>query len=713
MEYINNLFLSNPATYSIDISNKAISSIDSLLPKLACFEQLAELDLSNNCLTSFPPDLSPLKNLQCITITGNVFANYNDLLSSLMTLPKLTQLNINVEDKKNVKIILKSLPNLQLLNGQVVKKYDEKKKEEIELDMEYDEDFKKEFDIYNLITAYGDFNEQNLNELSIIITEYSNQITKPGLLKSELIFIKLKTRHNLLQLCSKAMVELEGDNDISKVWNKISEENSELFDALNGLLKNSKSDTIDSYKERLEELEMENEMNIKKLNEEIQLRFKENQELTQKFNKDTNQMADNFNKEREDIIIAHNREKEEIIARYNKEIDEILNEYQGKDIDMKQFKAYREKIRDDYISRERNPNLDAENRKESGHAFDKGSDKKENLVKDKVLTDSDRFLSEKIDNTSNPPQLKLRYMSIDILKRLNLSKALTLNQLKELIQDIYLQKKRYDDKCLENHLAKETMEQYMYTYLNQRYGLKSIVINWTKLILEGMAKYSGIDSEILLFDRVLRNECEEGFHFVMKRAKDDIMQILKKIIKSKRRLISEKDMKITLENMTKTPLSEDIWKKVMEEFCNPSDRIVMISKVMERAQNVREESGRGYSKKITFVELKNFVLKYVLVLHEINTSKFITAFKSLDNDNTGILDKDNFKELIKLLKVEIDTKFTEKLIVLLDPNMNQCITFSDCLSIFETEQIPISINNDSGINIRRRMTLLELVNENA
>ena len=151
----------------------------------------------------------------------------------------------------------------------------------------------------------------------------------------------------------------------------------------------------------------------------------------------------------------------------------------------------------------------------------------------------------------------------------------------------------------------------------------------------------------------------------------------------------------------------------MEEFCNPSDRSVMVSKVMERAQNVREESGRGYSKKITFVELKNFVLKYVLVLHEINTSKFISAFKSLDNDNTGILDRYNFEELIKLLKVEIDSKFTEKLIALLDPNMNQCITFSDCLSIFETEQVPISINNDSGINIRRRMTLLELVNENA
>jgi hypothetical protein len=45
-------------------------------------------------------------------------------------------------------------------------------------------------------------------------------------------------------------------------------------------------------------------------------------------------------------------------------------------------------------------------------------------------------------------------------------RTLTLKQLKDLIYDIYNQKTKFDAKCDEGRLAKETMEQFMYTYLN-------------------------------------------------------------------------------------------------------------------------------------------------------------------------------------------------------------------------------------------------------
>ena len=45
-----------------------------------------------------------------------------------------------------------------------------------------------------------------------------------------------------------------------------------------------------------------------------------------------------------------------------------------------------------------------------------------------------------------------------------------MKQLKDLIGDIYLQKKRYDEMSAESKQPWETMEQFMYTYLNQRYG---------------------------------------------------------------------------------------------------------------------------------------------------------------------------------------------------------------------------------------------------
>ena len=46
------------------------------------------------------------------------------------------------------------------------------------------------------------------------------------------------------------------------------------------------------------------------------------------------------------------------------------------------------------------------------------------------------------------------------------NKIIPLKQLKELIEDIYVQKEKYDVKCHESMLRIETMEQFMYTYLN-------------------------------------------------------------------------------------------------------------------------------------------------------------------------------------------------------------------------------------------------------
>lgn len=51
-------------------------------------------------------------------------------------------------------------------------------------------------------------------------------------------------------------------------------------------------------------------------------------------------------------------------------------------------------------------------------------------------------------------------------------RALTLKQLKDMIEEIYASKAKYDQKYTDAKLPRETMEQHMYTYLNQKYGLK-------------------------------------------------------------------------------------------------------------------------------------------------------------------------------------------------------------------------------------------------
>jgi hypothetical protein len=54
----------------------------------------------------------------------------------------------------------------------------------------------------------------------------------------------------------------------------------------------------------------------------------------------------------------------------------------------------------------------------------------------------------------------------------------------------------------------------MYTYLNQRYGLKNLIIEWAAAIIAGIKKFSKDDHEVALFGKILRNECDEEFRFI-------------------------------------------------------------------------------------------------------------------------------------------------------------------------------------------------------
>jgi hypothetical protein len=93
-------------------------------------------------------------------------------------------------------------------------------------------------------------------------------------------------------------------------------------------------------------------------------------------------------------------------------------------------------------------------------------------------------------------------------------RVLTLRQLRDLINDIYSQKTKFDQKCEDNKLPRETMEQFMYTYLNQRYGLKNLIIEWAAAIIAGIKNFQKEDHDVALFGKILRSECDEEFRFI-------------------------------------------------------------------------------------------------------------------------------------------------------------------------------------------------------
>jgi hypothetical protein len=73
---------------------------------------------------------------------------------------------------------------------------------------------------------------------------------------------------------------------------------------------------------------------------------------------------------------------------------------------------------------------------------------------------------------------------------------------------------KYDSKCNESQLPLETMEQFLYTYLNQKYGLKTLIVEQASNLITGIKCYLHDDHEVTLFAKILKNECDEEFRYV-------------------------------------------------------------------------------------------------------------------------------------------------------------------------------------------------------
>ena len=123
----------------------------------------------------------------------------------------------------------------------------------------------------------------------------------------------------------------------------------------------------------------------------------------------------------------------------------------------------------------------------------------------------------------------------------------TLKMFKDLIYNIYESKEIFNKKCMENKKPKETLEQFIYTYFNFKYGLKNMVIEWATNIINGIKNYSLIDSEICLFGKILRNELDESSHMIIPKLKnafnENFLKILRKefSFKNEEEIIEEKN----------------------------------------------------------------------------------------------------------------------------------------------------------------------------
>ena len=115
----------------------------------------------------------------------------------------------------------------------------------------------------------------------------------------------------------------------------------------------------------------------------------------------------------------------------------------------------------------------------------------------------------------------------------------------------------------------------MYTYLNQKYGLKTLIVEWAASIIQGVKTFLREDHDVTLFAKILKNECDEEFRLIQVHVKDTLMQLVKVIYKDKYPLKSEVDVNAFLDSTANGKIEEWIWMKILDKMYEESDSLLL------------------------------------------------------------------------------------------------------------------------------------------
>ncbi len=300
-------------------------------------------------------------------------------------------------------------------------------------------------------------------------------------------------------------------------------------------------------------------------------------------------------------------------------------------------------------------------------------------------------------------------------------KKLTREQLNEIIQNIYKSKIAYDQNCIDLNKPLETIEQHMYQYLNNKYGLKNLTIEYASAIISGIKEYSKKDMNIKVFGMLLKNEIEENTLTIVEKIKQVVQETLEYFISQKNPYMAGGDVQKLCEKIKGGMVDEDVWnsfidtlflndkengKKVKDKIYEFIDRIM--AKSLDKIGNnlkfemTREEEDffnemKNYPKKIRYEDLINILIDYHIRVRKNYLKNMREIFMNNDENKDGVLTKKEFIKYINDLKIFHEETLEENIDYLLR-KMPQCekydfFSFSEIVDLFDQEQI-LKENNE-------------------
>ena len=633
-------------------------------------ENILLCNLCQNNLTTLPENLKSLQNLISLDLRKNNFKDINEIIEFVSQYKYLSDLKLDFSNSSQVQTLLNKIHNLLYING--------KSTEEYITPIDINKNIVDEIAI-----------EKKLNEFNDLFVIFQNNFQNEN--KEEL---------------SKDLYE-RFQNLINEEANKINKNNNGKnlpnYCLANNIIKSEVNLIIffiNSFFEHSELLNMENAKKdiSKKINNILNLLFgtlmKIIDELKIKIDS-TNKIK---NKTIELLLEYLNENNIYNKNNINEEYDSLKKLYK------KEKELFTLKIE----------KLQKENKLITDSLIKKGIDLSSSLNN---LNNSN--ISKKSINENNKNEIGIDATFLGLAG----AKILSKKQMHDFIDEIYDSKMEYDKVCSENHLKKESMEHYMYKFLNNKYGLKNLVIEWSSSIITGIKMYSSTDSDINLFSKILKNKIEEGQKLVVIKLKSTIKDLYDMYIKNKSRLnpnkgkskLNEKEIENILNSFNENILlNEDEWKNIIKSIYNEDEYKILIKYIINKISDKNDIEKKNYIKnlmskkksqvtredfdfankkklplKICYKEFVNILTGYQITYREKYLSNLHKLFIKCDEECVGVLNEDGFKKLLNSIDFiqKLGNEYSKKLLYKIDPHSYNNITFTEIVNLFSKEMV--------------------------
>ena len=469
------------------------------------------------------------------------------------------------------------------------------------------------------------------------------------------------------------------DNNYKSVFKKFKE-----FYKLNKERKDEYKNIIKSFNTKCKELNIKENKSIEKLsNEEINKELILYKVIFNELNKIKDELNMNkYNSNSLEELFNIMEENEKIKNRCNK----ILNERQNK----KDIKEQKEKHKSpkNTIKEKRNKIIYHEAKTEQCNNINININTNKIMKQDELygFYDDKNLVNLLLKSKSEFNALNIfddQNNDIIIKEKIN-TRILNLNNLLEIINQTYKIRNSRIEKQKEGFYNKGTLEQDLYTYLKSKYGLKKLIIEWNMNIISSIQAFYKINGEVFLFALLLKNELDEESIEILNKIKRTVNNILN--------IIYDYNInKISKIKQNKEFINENEWKAISTCLYSDDDFLKekFINEVTQYINNIikRKDLIEKTGQKILYEDFINLLIIFNMKLRKMYLHNLFNLFTKEDKKKIGIINIDNFKQIIRnsgIIKDEQKLEdVIEKLVEIIDIEGSGQITFSDCVQCLD------------------------------